>query len=726
MSEIYRGKSKLPHPGPYLGIITNHLDGTFMGMLEVSLIKGLPDNSEFQSRTFPVKYLSPFYGVTSVKFEGNDSTKFDDVQKSYGMWMIPPDIGTQVLIIFIEGDPNQGYWMGCVMDMYQNHMVPGIAASKLSAITADQESKYQTSLLPVAEMHKKSRTGIAGPAVDKSFRPVHPFADRLLEQGLLLDTVRGVTTSGARRELPSQVFGISTPGPLDENGPKNKIGYSPGVIAPTSRLGGTTFVMDDGDIDGQNELVRLRTRTGHQILLHNTKDLIYIGNAKGSAWVELTSDGKIDIYAEDSISIHTEQDFNIKSNRNINLEAAGTVNIASNQSVSIEGQLDLNLSSSRDLRIDSGNQLLIKALGDVDVESGNSMHISSKTLDISSGNTKITGENLHLKASEDMFLTAENIHIKANKDGFITTEQKIHINGAPAKAAENAQAANIVILDNLYRFALPYRSTTINWQEKFYKANDLYTVMSRVPTHEPYDQHESINTQQFNSNTLDINSAIGISSEIDGGTKQSVKNIYKLPPNVLGILPKPTGNREQDNLQAFLWTIRYVVNSNKPAHFPTPQQIQQGDKYYDGYCFKFEGLIKQKDQTPHLGTIGYNENYHIDSNAINYEFPEELQTIDGVQSSISGAYAISAKTWNFISKQLDLSDWKPKNQDLAAIFLLALNNSIDDIKKGKFNEAVRKNRKTWYGFPDSNYKGLPTKSYNQLLKIYTTAGGKLA
>ena len=57
-----------------------------------------------------------------------------------------------------------------------------------------------------------------------------------------------------------------------------------------------------------NEHSRLRSRTGHQILLHNTEDLIYIGNAKGSAWIELTGNGKIDIYSQDSINIRTETD----------------------------------------------------------------------------------------------------------------------------------------------------------------------------------------------------------------------------------------------------------------------------------------------------------------------------------------------------------------------------------------------------------------------------------
>ena len=38
-----------------------------------------------------------------------------------------------------------------------------------------------------------------------------------------------------------------------------------------------------------NELVRIRTRTGHQILLHQTEDLIRIDHGSGNSWIELTS-----------------------------------------------------------------------------------------------------------------------------------------------------------------------------------------------------------------------------------------------------------------------------------------------------------------------------------------------------------------------------------------------------------------------------------------------------
>ena len=118
----YRGPGKQIGVGPYLGIVTNHLDTTYMGMLEVTLIKGTSGNIDLKGTQVAVRYLSPFSGSTNVDYEGNDSANFNDVQKSYGMWMVPPDIGSTVLCIFIDGDSNSGFWMGSVQDRFQNHI----------------------------------------------------------------------------------------------------------------------------------------------------------------------------------------------------------------------------------------------------------------------------------------------------------------------------------------------------------------------------------------------------------------------------------------------------------------------------------------------------------------------------------------------------------------------------------------------------------------------------
>jgi hypothetical protein len=359
------GDQAPPRPGPFLAKVVGNLDQEYMGGLTVQLMKP-GGNDAVDGQTIPVKMLTPFYGTTGVGNVGVDPNDYNNTQKSYGMWFVPPDVGTIVLVFFIDGNPKYGYWMGCALDDGMNFMLPGIAATQAVVEGGGR--------LPVAEYNKKLHEQMCVDTT-KVKKPKHPFTSILEIQGLLKDDIRGVTTSSARRDIPSAVFGISTPGPLDKT-PGSKTGdvgvkdnVQKGV--PVSRLGGTTFVMDDGDdkflrktkaSEGppvymaveqgekggdvkipHNELVRIRTRTGHQILLHNSEDLIYIGNARGTTWIELTSNGKIDIYAEDSISLHTKQDFNVTADRDINLTARGVINLNATANTNITGaQVQLN------------------------------------------------------------------------------------------------------------------------------------------------------------------------------------------------------------------------------------------------------------------------------------------------------------------------------------------------------------------------------------------------
>lgn len=494
-----RKRSKLSTPGPFLAEVTNHLDATYMGCLEVALIKGMPSVVKEQGETYVVRYLSPFSGVTSIRHEGTNSSDFNDVQKSYGMWMVPPDLGTTVMVIFIDGDPNQGYWMGCVADTFQNHMTPGIAASRQVEMTDEQRRKYGTDYLPVAEFHKKSKT-LVNPNPERFAKPIHPFADRLLQQGLLLDTVRGVTSSSARREVPSSVFGISTPGPLDTStgAKRGKIGYVGNTQAPVSRLGGSTFVMDDGDVNGQNELVRLRTRTGHQILMHNSQDLIYIANSAGTSWIEMTSNGKIDIYAHDSVSIHTEHDFNFLADRDINFEAGRNIHVKAGKN------METNITGYNYLTVDGDQKIAIRGthdetIGDtVKITVGNSYNLGSAK------DIKVSAEGaISLSSEGNMNVgTAAQLNLGANGN-IVGSGATIHWNGPSAGPPAQPDAAEVP--PDLPLFSLPQRLVSAGWANSvFYNTSTIKTIMQRAPTHEPWPQHENINPQQFAPQATDV------------------------------------------------------------------------------------------------------------------------------------------------------------------------------------------------------------------------------
>ena len=471
MADNSRTRSRLPSPGPYLAEVTNHLDPTFMGSVEVIIRTNLPSTIS-QKNTYVVKYMTPFYGVTSVRFEGNNPSDFNDVQKSYGWWAVPPDVGTTVMVIFVNSDPNQGYWIGCVPDTFQNHMVPGIAATGNVALTPSQREIYGTSVLPTGEFNKKTNS-LATNTVNKTLKPVHPFADRLKKQGLLLDNVRGITSSSARREVPSMVFGISTPGPLDPNGKKGKIGYAGNNQTPVSRLGGSTFVMDDGDINGDNELVRIRTRTGHQILLHNTQDLIYIANSSGSAWIELTSNGKIDIYAEDSISIHTEQDFNFKAERDVNFESGRNFNIYAGASLNMASNVSTNFNFAN---------LKTKVIGNygLSVTENFNLRVNGKSNQYSGSQFSIdSGAITSIRGTGDLSLIGtKTVSISATTLNLPTAGNAIATKPTTASAVE-PEKINLV--------ATPAGNA----------------IMQRVPTREPYEQHENTNPALYNSANTD-------------------------------------------------------------------------------------------------------------------------------------------------------------------------------------------------------------------------------
>ena len=441
------GDSAKPEAGPFLAKVVSHLNPSYMGVLEVELLRAV-GNSDSQGQTYPVKMMSPFWGSTSVDYTSDAANDYNNTQKSYGMWFVPPDVGNTVVVIFINGDPKRGYWIGCVPDENMNFSVPGLAATEQVVEGGGR--------LPVAEYNKKANPQV--PSATKIKKPKHPLATVLQTQGLVLDDIRGITTSSSRRELPSSVFGISTPGPVDKaNGAKQgKVGFKDDAVSTfVSRLGGTTFVMDDGDdkflrktaadkgppdyvsveqgeTGGQkaiphNELVRIRTRTGHQILFHNSEDLIYIANARGTAWIEFSSDGKIDVFANDSISFRTKTDFNFYADRDINFEAKRNINIKAATEMQLETGTNYNVFVGTNGKVTVGG-----------------------TMDLSvTGNYKETAARIDMNGPA----AAKAVRLKTHT--------------LPEVAAPNGNLAN------------------------------LNSILRRVPTAEPYPQHENLDPTKY-------------------------------------------------------------------------------------------------------------------------------------------------------------------------------------------------------------------------------------
>lgn len=283
-----------------------------------------------QKGPITVRSLSPHASNKPATASSGDLNDFEDSQTASGMVTPTPSIGTRGIVVMANGRATSGYWLGSILPSNLGQTIPDFAtSSNVSGEKSDLDEFASPVGLPVAEVNPTA-TDTSVPS-SRTKRAVHPFARVLQRQGLLVDTIRGQTTSSALRDGNASMIGFNTPGGVGQR--ESLINTRGENAAPTatptklSRLGGHTFTMDDGDDRGRNNLVRIRSSKGAQILFHDSEELVYIANQNGTAWIEMNKEGKIDIYAKDSISVHSEADFNFRADRDINFEAGRNLNM---------------------------------------------------------------------------------------------------------------------------------------------------------------------------------------------------------------------------------------------------------------------------------------------------------------------------------------------------------------------------------------------------------------
>ena len=444
--------------GPFIGRVMNNVDPTRSGSLQV-YIKQFggtdPTNDKLWRK---VNYCPPFFGSTPPGAGAGTGAFVQGNPQSYGMWFTPPDIGVDVLCFFVAGDANAGYYVGCIPSQGITHMVPAIGSvDKAQAVTqnADQASYFGgSSRLPVTEINNANMKIAENPKYFNQPKPVHSYvAGVLFQQGLLNDQVRGSIGSTSQRESPSGCYGISTPGRAIYQGSLLKggdasvnskllAGAKPADANVVGRRGGHTFVMDDGDLQGNDNLIRIRTSKGHQITMSDDGNCFYICHANGQAWVEMGQEGTLDVYATNSINLRTQGTLNLHADQDINMFSGGNLNIKSTNATTIQSDSDLSLSNKGQLSLFSQGGIGIKAIGTLAISSQLGSWAASSTLSF-------------------------------NGD-------QIQLNGGPAIDVATPSGLTTYIQPNT-----EFNSTT-GW---VISPTGTESIVTRAPTHEPYPYH---------------------------------------------------------------------------------------------------------------------------------------------------------------------------------------------------------------------------------------------
>lgn len=387
--------------GPFLGIVKNNVDPARLGRLQV-FIPELGGDEVEPASWHTISYASPFGGST-VGIPGNTEAElFGTEQQTYGFWAVPPDLGVYVLVTFIMGDPTRGYWFACIPNTPVQHMTPAIARpydnTKVIIPSGFENRVADDSYLPVTELNTNSDiSDTEGDFVTKS-KLIHPWqANIVIEQGLDTDPIRGTITSSSQRDTPSRVYGWSTPGrttPDETDFPNFDELIAGGSLSVAqfqsywvARKGGHSFVMDDGDVHGTDNLVRLRTANGHQILMNDTEDVFYIINSKGTAWIELTPEGSINVFSGNCLNVRASKDLNFHADGNVNMHAGDTINMYGGSTIRSQTKIQLQTADTL-YNVNAGNMGL-RSAGGIKIRSSNGSWETAGLVNFKFGNCLI-------------------------------------------------------------------------------------------------------------------------------------------------------------------------------------------------------------------------------------------------------------------------------------------------------------------------------------------------
>jgi hypothetical protein len=485
--------------GPYIGIVKNNVDPTRQGRLDVWISEL---SAEETGPYITVSYASPFFGSTIGRPGVDQPNSFGTEAQTYGFWAVPPDLENQVLVIFVNGDISRGYWFACIQNTPSNHMVPGIARpsgnTKVLLDTtfgADRDIPADDVYLPASEVNLENEDRDSARDYLRLDRVLHTYqANVVIQQGLETDPSRGTVASSSTRESPSRVFGISTPGrgypdltdkypdkqSLDEALKLGNQGEKIQDWQPTERRGGHTFVMDDGDLYGDSQLVRLRSAGGHQILFNDTDEVLYIINNKGTAWLEFTPKGSINIYSGDSLNIRSEMDLNFHADGNVNINAGSSIRMYAG--ASIESQTSLQLITAKDLYNINAGVVGLRSGGSIDIRGLNASLETAGLFNVKNGSFTLTTSGkttISSGATSGWKVANGELWFKGGDQVYINTSGKVVPNATTPVEPQINPPMELYQQDNV-RFDNNTKRWVVDSQ------SGLSSVAPFTPTHEPW------------------------------------------------------------------------------------------------------------------------------------------------------------------------------------------------------------------------------------------------
>lgn len=413
----------------YFAQVMDTRDPLHAGRLKVWVISSQTDKTDKKNWVI-ARHASSWYGTSIVRNTGKNESPI-----SYGDVNGIPYPGTLVAIFYppVVGENTLPYWFACPIDDVMNVMAagePGKPPHLEENILSKEEEEPEintvlTSSIQEQGLEEDKLRGYANNTPDRNAFPTSYAFTSPLGNTIVMDD--GWSVSDPTKNWDEDPDGNEL---KVKNIPHEKVEWEGNIGLNNDRV-------------RYNAGIRLRTRNGTQLLISDNGN-IYAINKNGSAWLELSNEGYIDCWAENGISMATKGDYNIKCSGNMNFDVGGTFNLQSANTSINTSKVDLDTD-------------LVDISGSIRCE-----NISASSIN--------TGEIYSLMANMTGTFSGT-----LNGTAFMSNLCSFTGTPLPMPLTKKLDTAKIKKQEN-----------------KLVKGegdSEIYTINSRVPTHEPWTPH---------------------------------------------------------------------------------------------------------------------------------------------------------------------------------------------------------------------------------------------
>lgn len=379
-------------------------------------------------------YVSPFGGQVSIGTRG-PGIDTSEGGISYGMWAIPK-IGAQVIVMCVDGDPMLRVYMGCIFDQLTPHTLPhgrymyepspGLNNTGSAPTPQGPFTSREHTVEPLTTNLKQAFGGKGDPNYEWRSRAAD-YTVAAIDVTQLNQTYSSVPDD---KDIAYEDW-CSTqgyaPSRIDPNSPSSYTdrNYDSSVYCWVSP-GFHAISMDDRQ---ENCRMRFRTTSGHQILLDDTNERIYIATAKGNNWVEMDQAGNIDVFSSNKVNIRSKQDINFTADGTIRMYAGVGIHMFSAGEIRTEATTDMHIKSLQNIRTHAAQNLYLQSDKEIDILAGSNLNLTSSAL-------------TSINAGSDINLTASGVASIGAGGAVILAGASVSLEGSPAPVAATATAAS--------------------------------------------------------------------------------------------------------------------------------------------------------------------------------------------------------------------------------------------------------------------------------------------